>query len=62
MGCSHVTSTFAFLVNHSIPNTPCVMKDATDGWRAAREWVENGKINAKALKEMFGEGPEAVAK
>lgn len=50
-----VMSTFAFLVKHSIPNTPCLIKNATAGWKAAKDWVRNGEINTKALKEMFGE-------
>ena len=50
-----VTSTFAFLLSHSIPNTPCLIKNVTAGWRAAEDWVTNGGINTKALKEMFGE-------
>ena len=49
-----VTSTFAFLTSHSIPNTPCLIKNATSGWKAAKDWVINGEINTKALTEMFG--------
>lgn len=54
-GVQGVASTFAFLLTHSIPNTPCLIKNAIGGWKAAKDWVINGDINTKALKELFGE-------
>lgn len=45
-----------------IPNLPVLLTDATDGWRAQREWVTpDGRPDLSALAQLFGDSIVPVA-
>jgi hypothetical protein len=56
-----------FWAKYQEPNRPVIVKGATKGWRAAKEWVgtdENGRKvpNFSLLKELFGDDEVCAAR
>lgn len=50
-----------FFNNFMLQNLPCIIKNVTDNWKCAQEWVKGDQINYDGLIEQYGDFVAPVA-